>query len=554
MKQKSIVSLEQILMDGIQDMVFVLDVKGNEFTYHFLNRAAMKRTGLTNDVIGKTISEVYPNDTGDFMKKHYMKVVESEEIIEYEDSFNDHSGAKRFSQTTLTPFFDDRNVMTNIVAVVKDITEKKKAEFREKVAERKLEETIERYQSLYHYNLDAVATIDLDGKILTGNEYMEKMTGFSNEELIGRYFSALIETSYFEKTNDMFEKALLGDWEQFQSAIYDQQGKVIKVILKFTPIFVKGKIKGLFAVLKDITELEKTIKKLQESEETFRIITENAHELITLLNDQGKIIYASPSYEDILEINPNEYIGELFLYNVHPEDRIRLDQSIITSIREGNPCKEQFRQKHTTKGWIWCELSGTPVFDKEGQFVNMVVLTRDITLQKSYEDSLKHFANHDTLTGLPNRRYFSQKLRKAMVNHVKNQEGLAVMMLDIDDFKGINDQFGHDVGDDTVIEFSNRLQGAIRETDIAARLGGDEFVVLLNDITSEEEAEKVARKVHEAMNGVWQVKNAELSITTSIGIAIAPEKGSTRSTIMKQADNALYEAKNAGKNCVKILK
>ncbi|MGM8215419.1 diguanylate cyclase domain-containing protein [Bacillaceae bacterium W0354] len=547
-------TFQEVMMNGIQDMVFIIDVgDGNEFIYRFLNQAAMNRTDLSNEVIGKSLKEVYPNELGDFLSDQYNKAIMKKDVLIYEDSYIDPSGKRKYSKTTLTPFFNDENRCISIVGVVKDVTEKKEAEIEAKEATRKLHESMQRYQSLYHYNLDAVTTIGLDGKIINGNALTEQITGCKLSNIIGESFLSLIVPEFKEITESHFEKAIIGESQQFQAMIFNKKREKFDIIVKFSPIIIDEKISGVFGVFKDITEQEETIRKLRESEERFRIITENAHELITLLNDQGKIIYASPSYKDILGANPDEYIGQLFLYNVHPDDRMTLDQAIITSIKEGKPCSAQFRQFHQEKGWIWCDLTGRPVFDANGQFVNMVVLTRDITLQKNYENSLKHFANHDTLTGLPNRRYFNFRLRKALSELLDNQDGLAVMMIDIDDFKTINDNYGHDIGDDVVVDFASRVSGAIRESDMVARLGGDEFVALLHGITKHEEALEVARKIHEAVEREWKIKNVELSITTSIGIAIAPPEGTTRSVIMKQADMALYEAKRSGKNCIKIV-
>lgn len=548
-------TIDHVLMDGIQDMVFVIEVdhERNDFIYRYLNRAAKKHTGLDQDAYGKTIKELNPNETGKFLIEQYMKVVNEKDIVRYEDSYRNPNGEKKYSETTLTPFLDENNECTNIVAIVKDITEKKKAEFEREIARRKLEESIQRYQSLYNYNLDAVLTLDLNGYIESGNAHTGEITGYSLKQIVGQRFDELLLGEHKELAIEHFNKAVKGESQQFQSVIYNINGQALDIIIKFSPIVINGKVDGVYGVFKDISDEEKMIKKLQESEERFRIITENVHELITLLDDQGKIIYASPSYKDILGIDPKEYLGKLFLHNVHADDRMLLDQAVISSIKEGKTCKVQFRKYHQYKGWIWCELTGTPVFDDKGNFVNMVALTRDITLQKNYENSLKHFANHDTLTGLPNRRYFNIRLRKALNDLLTNQEGLAVMMVDIDDFKLINDRYGHDVGDDAVIEFANRLNRVVRDTDVVARLGGDEFVVLLNGITKKEEALEVAEKIHRAVDEPWSIKGAELNITTSIGIAIAPLEGTTRSQIMKQADIALYEAKQSGKNCIKIV-
>lgn len=554
MYEKTPLPFDQVLMDGIQDMVFIMRVGENSiFYYDFLNRAAMERTGLTQDVLGKSIRDVNPQKTANFLYEQYNKVVTSGESIIYEDSYNSSKGGKYYSQTKLTPLFDETKKCSHIVALVQDITDKKRADLKAEEYWDKLNESRQRYQSLFYYNTDAILLLDLQGRIIDGNDAVENVTGFTPNNLIHSYFISLIIPTDVDVTKKYFQQALGGNAVNDQIAIHKKTGERIELMMNFTPIIINKEVVGIYSILKDVTEFVTVTKKLMENEQKFRIITEYAQDLITLLDDKGKIIYVSPSYKEILGFSHIEYVEKLFFHNVYPDDINSLEKVLSQSMGTNQPFTLQLRQRHKTKGWIWTELHGTPVFDDQNRFLYMVVLTRDITLRKEYELKLKYFAYHDSLTELPNRRLFKENLIHALGNFQEKEDGLAIIMMDIDYFKSINDQMGHDVGDMVIAEFGKRVRENIRENDTVARLGGDEFAILLPSIESVDNACAIAERIQTAMQAPWLIENSALKVTTSMGIAMAPFQGAaTVYSMLKRADQALYDAKESGRNTYKI--
>ena len=545
-------SLDRVLMDGIRDMVFIIRVgEDSDFYYDFLNRAAMEGTGLTQHVLGKSIREVYPIEAAHFLFTQYQKVVSSHESITYEDSYESPLGEIYYSETKLTPLVDEYKRCTQIVAVVHDITEKKYTELEIKESQERLKESRQRYRSLFDYNSDAILSFDLDGNVLSGNAAVEHITGYILQECIGSSFFSLIVPEHVNPTKKYFQQASGGTVESFRMAMLNKTGKRIELLVMFSPIIIKEEIVGIYGILKDVTENVKILNKFKESENRFRIIAEHAHDLITLLDDKGKIIYASPSYRDIVGFDYKEYVGKFFFHNVHMDDINRLEKAFSMSMENGQTCELQFKQKHRTEGWIWSELHGTPVFDDLGEFSHIVVVSRDITLRKEYESRLEHFAYHDSLTGLPNRRLFIKRLTHALKDFEEKRDGLAVIMMDIDHFKTINDQMGHDIGDEVIEEFGKRVSQNVRGNDLVARLGGDEFIILLPSIESVDHAITIAEKIKKAMQEPWCIKDDVLEVTTSMGIAMAPFQDVTVSSMLKSADEALYGAKSAGRNTYK---
>jgi len=321
---------------------------------------------------------------------------------------------------------------------------------------------------------------------------------------------------------------------------------------KLTPIINEHKqCTHIIAIVKDITHKINISKQLEESEEHLRIIVENAKDLITLINHRGEIIFTSPSYKSILGFDHKEYIGQYFLHNVHPDDRGRVSQQMQRAIKNKDTFTVKFRQYNYKNERIWSEANGAPVYDAHDTFKHLVVVTRDISKQKEYEAKLKHFALHDSLTGLLNRRLFNEYLTAALNNIQEHMNKIAVIMLDVDNFKNINDQFGHDTGDEVIKEFGKRICQSLSEKNIVARLGGDEFIILLPSITTIHEVIDLAEKIKMMMQKPWKINENILNVTSSMGIAITSTK-QTAHSIWKQADIALYQAKCAGGNTYKL--
>ncbi|WP_047985455.1 sensor domain-containing diguanylate cyclase [Ornithinibacillus californiensis] len=542
--------LNNVLLNGIQDMVYIMEVRADgNFIYHFINLAVKKYAGLTNEIIGKSFQDVLQESKAKFLLKKYQEAVETKNVVVYEDLYPSPLGEERFGENVLTPLFDDNGRCTHVVAVVKDITERRRAEEAASKAREMLIVGKQRYQSLFDYNLDGVIAIDDKGLIVTVNRSLELITGYSKDNLIGIHYTTLLLQEDVATAEKYFGVAINGILEEFSVRMRSKNGKNIETIIKFTPIIVNDETVGIYAICKDITEQIKIQHKYTESENKFEIIAEYSGDLITMLDKDGKITYVSPSYRDVLNFNPDEYIGKDFYYNVHPDDIESLLESFAQSKNTGKPWVAQFRQKHQTMGWIWSELKGSPVYKQDNVFKQMVVLSRDISTRKNYEDKLKYFAYHDTLTGLPNRRYFSMKLKEALDAYEKTGEKIAIIIMDLDHFKSINDTFGHDIGDKAISEFALRVGKRIRSVDTLARLGGDEFVLLLREIECRDDAIQVAKDIIEVVSAPWQIDHAEFVTTTSIGISLlSQDKFNTFESLFRNADQALYEAKDAGGN------
>ena len=292
-----------------------------------------------------------------------------------------------------------------------------------------------------------------------------------------------------------------------------------------------------------------TSEALRTSEERHRILADHASDVIWTLDTQGRFTYISPSVEklrgyaasDVMQQNPDE--------TATPESAAIIRREIdklLAAIREHRPVEEfrgEIEQLHKNGGTVWTEVRATPMRNASGQVIGVLGVTRDVSERRRVEDSMRHMAQHDPLTGLPNRALFSDRLNRALAIAKREQRKLAVMFLDLNKFKPVNDTHGHAVGDQLLVQAAERIQHTIRESDTVARIGGDEFVVLLPVVDGPDIARHVAGKIHRALVTPFVVGDLTLQVSCSIGIAIYPDHGLEEIQLAKQADMAMYRAK-----------
>ncbi|GAA0450354.1 sensor domain-containing protein [Alkalibacillus silvisoli] len=543
----------QVLMSGLDSMVFVMRVEEEyNFYYEFLNDLAMDKANLTGEVIGKELRDVLSYEQSVYLHKKYTEAVKANSAITYEDLFHSNSKNGYITETKLTPLFNEQGNCSHIVAVVRDITDVKKAEKTREDSKKRLETSKQRYKSLFLENADAIFSVDYNGRLVELNNAFELLFGYKREDLINQVAFKFVNSQLKRKLKKHFVQTLRKEPQNFEVNTHNGNGDEMDLDVTMTPIVMEGKVTGVYVIIKDMTEQRNAERTLSKNEERFRMIAESSHDLITLVDGQGVISYASPSYRHVLGYFPEHYIGQSLLHNLHEEDFNTVLDAFERAKELGSPISLEFRQYHQEKEWLWFELQAKPIYADDGQFHQMVVVTRNISERKAYEEQLKLFAYHDPLTELPNRRLFQSNLIKHIADYQKGEKGFAVMMLDIDNFKSINDEFGHDIGDQVIKEFGRRIQDSLRESDFVARLGGDEFIALLTNINSKQDALEVIHRIQRVIEDEWDVSGEELEVTTSIGVALPDSSMVSDEELIKFADSALYEAKSSGKDTYQL--
>lgn len=306
-------------------------------------------------------------------------------------------------------------------------------------------------------------------------------------------------------------------------------------------------ISMLYGIIEDITSAKQAEEKLQASEKKLQAIIHNEPECVKLVDPQGNLTDINPAGLAMLEASSlDEAKSKSLISYLAPEGREGF-LDLHKKVMNGESGKFVFKVKGLQGTERWLETHAAPMMENDGTVSSLLGITRDITKRKIDEEKISYMANYDTLTGLPNRAKLNEQFDYILNLAKRNNSHFALMFLDIDNFKNINDTLGHSTGDELLITIAERLSSSLREIDTVARLGGDEHIILLPD-TSANEAEFIAQKILSLINKPIAIGKHKLNVSASIGISIFPHDGKDKDTLFKNADTAMYLAKNGGRN------
>lgn len=303
---------------------------------------------------------------------------------------------------------------------------------------------------------------------------------------------------------------------------------------------------------KELNERKRAEEALRESEKKYRNLINQSHDAIYLLYD-GKFEIINKRFEELFGYTQDETNSPDFNFMNLVASRSRnLIEERVVKVEKGEYVSPQYEFTALSRDGKEIEVeTSVSYIQYKGSLATQGIL-RDITERKKTEETIRQMAYHDSLTGLPNRKLFADRLTHTMALAHRKRQMLSVMFFDLDRFKNINDKFGHTEGDQLLIHVSERLKNLLRESDTVGRMGGDEFLLLLPDIAQRNDAGEIAQKIVEAIRMPFVFHNRELCITTSIGVAIYPDDGETVDTLIKKADIAMYHAKKAGRDNYKL--
>jgi diguanylate cyclase (GGDEF)-like protein/PAS domain S-box-containing protein len=317
-----------------------------------------------------------------------------------------------------------------------------------------------------------------------------------------------------------------------------------------------GDFTGFRSVVLDITNRKKEEELLREVEERWQFALEGSNDGVWDWNFETNEVFYSKRFKEILGFDESEWKNERSeaVDRIHPDDY----ENVLTQINnhlQGNNSNysSEYRIKHKDGTYLWMYDRGKVIrWDGNGKPLRMIGTCGDITPRKKLEEKIKELAYRDPLTNLPNRLLFNDRLDLTIASSRRNNKKFALIILDIDKFKKINDNYGHDIGDQLILYVGKKIESLLRKSDTIARFGGDEFLLLLPEIKDEQDAEKIAEKIFNTFQEKFMIGKKKLSVTVSMGIAIYPEHGDNTSTLLKNADLALYEVKDMGRNNYKL--
>jgi diguanylate cyclase (GGDEF)-like protein/PAS domain S-box-containing protein len=404
------------------------------------------------------------------------------------------------------------------------------------------------FQQLFENSPDGIIMVDNSDRIIFANPSFLSLFSYSAEEVNGRFINDLIVPGHLEDEADSISQtALNGKIAKKETVRRRKDGEMIEVSIIGYPIFINGTQVGIYGIYSDISKRKQAERDLYDSEERNRKLIEHLPEAI-LVHMNGEIVLANEAAVKLLAVpKAQDILGRHILDIIHPDyvDISRIRLKMVSEKRKDLPLRQQKIIRYDGIP-VDVEMSGTWLnYKGEGAVLSVI---RDITERKKAEETINQLAYYDILTGLPNRVLFRERFTLELAHAQRNNQMLAVLFLDLDRFKSVNDTLGHSMGDDLLREIASRLKGVLRKVDTISRMGGDEFMVLLPEVTKPEDTVTITRKILNSLQKPFDINGNQLYITTSIGISVYPKDGEDMDSLVRNADAAMYRAKEMGGN------
>lgn len=332
-------------------------------------------------------------------------------------------------------------------------------------------------------------------------------------------------------------------------------GILFVLLLTGTLIYVTMLNSNLRGALEDARAAR---EQLRERERVLRLVTENTRDVLWTMDLQGRFTWFSPSIERLVGWSADEATAMQLDQHLSPDSaqraQIRMGE-VLGLIQTGQvPAETRVEVEQVCKDGrtLWLDVSVAPLRLDDGQVVGLVGVSRDMTVQRAMRERIGHLAHYDSLTDLPNRVLLDDRVQGALQRLQRQGGELALIFLDLDRFKPVNDAYGHTVGDELLQKVAERIRQQVRATDTVSRVGGDEFVVLLEQVSGVREAVAVAEKIRHALAEPFVWDGRTVRVAATMGVALAPHHGKTSAELTRKADTAMYAAKAGGRNCVVV--
>jgi diguanylate cyclase (GGDEF)-like protein/PAS domain S-box-containing protein len=419
-----------------------------------------------------------------------------------------------------------------------------------KHAEQALREAEERYRALIELAPDAVV-VSSGGVIEYANPAALRLVrARAPQEVLGRSMETFVQPEhvarYRERLAMLSAGPLATDFEERRLRCLD--GSEVVAEVASVSFLERGRL-VVQTVVRDVTEQRKVREVLAEREQRFRDVVEASGEYVWETDAEWRYTYLSARIESVLGYMRAELLGRKPREFMPLGEARALDEWFERNRREGQPFRDLAHRSITKAGKVvWQQVSGMPVRDAAGRLTGYRGTGVDITARKQAEERIQYLATRDALTGLPNRALLGDRAGQAILAAARGRGMLAVLLVDLDRFKLVNDSLGHRAGDALLGAVAERLANTLRRDDTLARPGGDEFVLLWDGLKTAQDAAQVARRVQDVLQRPFTIEGRALSVTASIGVAIYPGDGRDFGELLKNAETALYDAKESGRN------
>jgi diguanylate cyclase (GGDEF)-like protein/PAS domain S-box-containing protein len=508
------------------------------------NAAFSRLTGFSrDDGIGVPVLNLYRlADTDDL--RRFMKLLDRDgEVLEFDTELVTRDGRTR--EVAIAGRYGEVDGELCVIAVFRDVSDTRRTRHA-------LQESEARFSRIFHRSPDAmVLTRLIDGVVLDINERFCELFGVERGEIAGRPLTdrrpaqgGLALAGHQQDAADVDREAPLTAELEFRTA-----GGFLPTLLSTTVAEIDGE-ECAITVLRDQRALREAQARGAESEARFRGAFEHAPVGMMLVDPKDRrILEVNPRLCGMLGRDARALVGTPMVRCVHEADRAE-HEAFVSDLLSGRAGTEraETRFRSADGGVLWTDLHLFAQRGEDDEPRLLLAQIADITEMKESQERMRKLAFYDTLTDLANRRLFADRLEQAARHSARTGQCSALLYLDLDDFKRVNDTLGHEAGDELLRTVARRLKACVREEDTVGRPGGDEFTLLLNEVRGARAAEKVARKIVAALEAPIPLGSQSVRVTTSIGITVAPDDGTDPQVLTRNADLAMYRAKERGRN------
>ena len=508
------------------------------------NRGAEHLYGYrAEEVVGQPVSILAPADQRASLKSISEKLHGGESVGQFEGVALTKEGRRVNISISACPIRDAHGRITARAAIMRDIT-----------AQVQAQEARALLASIVDSADDAIFGAALDGAILSWNNGAQAMFGYPTEEILGKPLSILTPATGRVETFQLLDRIGQGETiSQLETVAVRRDGSQLEVSLTLSPVRnAAGKVVGSSTIARDISLRRRDREALRRSEEKYRWLVANLPDVVWVADESGQPVFVSSNCEGLSGFTQEQVCQPAFwMSRIHPEDQPRVAGAYRAIFEKGQPIDIEYRFLKKDARWAWFHSRAVHVHERDGKRYRDGLLS-DITERKLMEQQLAHQATHDLLTGLPNRAVFEDRFHQALARARRHSGMAALLYLDLDRFKRINDTLGHLAGDTLIRLAAERLAACLRESETLSRSGGDRFTLILGDIGAPRDAVNAAERIQQALATPFSVKGNEVFLGASIGIALYPQDGADPIGLQRAADSALYTAKRQGKRRIQL--
>lgn len=532
--------LESII-DNTPQMIFIKDAQDLRFVK--VNKEAEKLMGYGREkLIGKNDFDFFPHEQAKFYQQGPRGARKKVPIDISEEEIDSASLGRRTLHTMKVPIEDDAGNSAYLLGISEDITDQINAK-------NALIDERNRAEQYLHISEALIVGLDADECITLVNNRACEILKRSEEELIGQnWFDIAISKDEREAVKAIYKQVMANKvaWvDHYENEVVAADGSSCCIAwhntMQQSPT---GKIVGLLSSGIDVTDR----KAMEDELKMAGAVYKSTNQGVVVTDKDTRIISTNPAFTSITGYMPDEVLGKnpSHLKSEHHDEPFY--QNLWENVERNGHWEGEIwdRRKDGEAFPSWQSISS--VVNENGELIHYVSVFSDITPIKQYQENLSYLAHHDALTGLPNRLMFNDRVEHALQRCERESTQLALMFLDLNDFKGINDNYGHFVGDQVLKIVSKKLQLLLRKQDTVARLGGDEFLILLESYNSEEDIRKVTDKINEEITSLMRIDDHDIHAGISIGVAISSSEKLSCQDLISAADDAMYRAKNSGSN------